>query len=472
MAISSIEVSRSGSGYAVEKPLNVYLVKQSNSTGKDNSQQRILIGTSYPKAEKTSFTSFRSDSDKKQILDLEEKVYNIPSSAISGSADEGATTTLPFWTPGRSSSAELLRMLPAGVGLEFDSQLKRYSLAIDTTYMDQFPNTMIQSSSNYGRPIGPEFGPRGRAPIERDMELDASMYLRFCASGAICSSAVHLLLTPIDVIKTKVQTNPILYPTIGASFAKVFQEEGVQTFYTGWLPTVLSNFVGGGVLYALVEFVRRTLSEAAAGDAIRLEVPIILFSAGFAAAVAAVFNCPFEAIRIRTVAQPNYAPNSIEVFKRIVREEGVASLFDAVPPFLIRNVPYAATKFLVFDVSTEKMYAMFPAAQEELKLSLLVSLIGGILGGTSAACVSNPADAVISELKKTKSDISPQQALGNLLQRGGVASLFKGLPLRIVFYSLIGSLTFVIYDAVRFALGIGPDDLKLYLDVLGGALRE
>lgn len=57
-----------------------------------------------------------------------------------------------------------------------------------------------------------------------------------------------------------------------------------------------------------------------------------------------------------------------------------------------------------------------------------------------------------------------------MLERAGPSSFFVGLPLRMLFYSLIASLTFVVYDAVRFALGVGSDDLKLYLDVLGGAL--
>ena len=135
-------------------------------------------------------------------------------------------------------------------------------------------------------------------------------------------------------------------------------------------------------------------------------------------------------------------------------------------------LPFLGLHNTFTDISTEQMYAAFPAAQEDLKLSLVVSLIGGILGGSAAACVSNPADALISELKKSKSDISPQEAIANMLERNGVSTFFVGLPLRIVFYSLIASLTFVVYDFVRFLLGIGPDDLKLYLDVLGGSLSS
>jgi hypothetical protein len=37
---------------------------------------------------------------------------------------------------------------------------------------------------------------------------------------------------------------------------------------------------------------------------------------------------------------------------------------------------------------------------------------------------------------------------------------------------VISGLQFLVYDAIRFSFGVGSDDLKLYLDVLGGALRE
>ena len=129
-------------------------------------------------------------------------------------------------------------------------------------------------------------------------------------------------------------------------------------------------------------------------------------------------------------------------------------------------------KFAVFDLSTSWLYSTFPAAQEDLQLSLLVSLAGGTLGGMTASVVSNPADAIISEMKKTKSDLGPFDTANILIKRGGIPALVRGLGLRIFFYSLIVSLQFFVYATVRFALGVGSDALKMYLDVLGGALRD
>lgn len=85
--------------------------------------------------------------------------------------------------------------------------------------------------------------------------------------------------------------------------------------------------------------------------------------------------------------------------------------------------------------------------------------------------MSNPADVSISVLKRSQNNLGVVGAASLLIKEGGPAALFTGLPLRMIFYSLVVSLQFFVYDAVKFSLGIGTDDLKLYLDVLGGALN-
>ena len=154
------------------------------------------------------------------------------------------------------------------------------------------------------------------------------------------------------------------------------------------------------------------------------------------------------------------------------QEEGLGSLFSAVPPFLVKEIPFGVSKFFVFTLSSRFLLQTFPAAQEDIQLSLIVSLVSGMMGGLAAAIVSNPADATISEMKKSTTKVSPVEAVQNVIQRGGYANLMRGLPIRMLFYPLIVSMQFFVYDAVRLYLGVGADDLKVYLDVLGSALQD
>lgn len=454
MEITKIELDEVGSGYAVEKPVKVTLMNQP-------------IGIAYPKGDAGSFTAARNPSENK-IRNFEKILIKEENKIVSGASSGGILPSIPF--PEKSAcSQQLLALLPQGFGLEYDTQKKIYILSVDKEYQKLYPTMALMKASN--RPLVPDFGPSGRSPIEKNQRISISTFLRFVLSGAICASGVHLALTPLDVVKTKVQIYPERYPKILPSFQSVWKDEGPSTFFTGWLPTVGGHFFAGGVLYATTEVIRRSLTDAAGVNAISLEVPIILIAASIASATAAVLYCPFDAVRIRSVAQPSYGKNAIEIVSRMVKEEGIEVLTDAIPVFVAKQVPYAAVKFTIFDLTTEYLYEIYPLAQEDLTLSLGISLIGGVLAGIAAAAVSNPADAVISELKKAKSDQSPQEAFQVLLDRGGIPALFKGLSIRMVLYSLTAAFQFLIYDGVRFALGVGPDDLKLYMDVLGEALN-
>ena len=92
--------------------------------------------------------------------------------------------------------------------MQYNDALGRYVLSrsSESNNMDTILDGSLEGQQF--KAVNPVFGFRGRSPIEREKKLDTSKVLRFMASGAVCSSIAHFSLTPIDVVKTKVQTQP------------------------------------------------------------------------------------------------------------------------------------------------------------------------------------------------------------------------------------------------------------------------
>ena len=247
--ITSIVVTEPGSGYAAEKPVRITLSKSDES-------EDPLIGYGYPAGIKASFSTYRKDGDN-LVKVFEQELDKKYLQGQSSGSDEGLPAT-PFITA--STSQQLVALIPRGFGLEYDIDTKRYFISVEPDFLEKYP-AMAMDGSSPTRPLTPDFGPRGRSPIERDQNINLSTFLRFSLSGALCTSGVRLIFTPLDVVKTKVQTKPDVYPTISSAFSKVWRDEGPATFYTGWVPTILGNFLAGGIFYATTEAIRRSLSD-------------------------------------------------------------------------------------------------------------------------------------------------------------------------------------------------------------------
>ncbi|KAL9178882.1 hypothetical protein ACHAXT_011855 [Thalassiosira profunda] len=467
--VTGVNITDGGCGYAAERALNI-VIDPPPGAARGSGGSRSAFAVAYPKGKSTSYESFIGKSADSSVIAA--AISNVDTSQ---------------WVAGPTSS-QLLSLLPSGFGLQYDLALERYILSRSTTEnsWDDILGGSLEGQTF--KAINPIFGFRGRSPIEKEKKLSLDAAVRFMASGAICSSVAHFALTPLDVVKTKVQTKPDVYNSgIAGTFTKVLDEEGAKTFFDGWEPTFVGYFIAGAIAFFLTEYFKRSLTDvamtvlmaqssmsevSAAATASSLEIPIIVASAAASAFFCCFVMAPFDAVRIRTVSQPDYADNIFGVVNRMIEEEGWLSLFSAVPVWFLKEIPYNTFKFLVFDTSTDAMYNAFPAAREDIGLSLLVSLFGGTLGGIAATIVSNPADVVVSELKKSKTSMSAWEAVDVLQKRAGLAAFAKGMDLRMIYYSLLVSLQFFLYDSIRIALGVGTDDVKLYLDVLNVALNE
>jgi hypothetical protein len=76
--------------------------------------------------------------------------------------------------------------------------------------------------------------------------FDLGYFLKGALAGGICCSITHGALTPVDVVKTRIQLDSVKYNQgmIGG-FKQIAAEEGTGALLTGLGPTVLGYFVQG-----------------------------------------------------------------------------------------------------------------------------------------------------------------------------------------------------------------------------------
>merc|ERR1711966_479916 len=85
-------------------------------------------------------------------------------------------------------------------------------------------------------------------------KYDSMYYLKGAAAGGICCSITHGALTPVDVVKTRVQLDPTKYTGLVSGFRTIIAEEGAGALTTGLGATCFGYFVQGWFKFGGVEY--------------------------------------------------------------------------------------------------------------------------------------------------------------------------------------------------------------------------
>ncbi|CAM9757151.1 unnamed protein product [Chrysoparadoxa australica] len=274
------------------------------------------------------------------------------------------------------------------------------------------------------------------------------------AGGLCCAGVTHGALCPVDVVKTRIQLDPVKYNQgMVGGFRQVIAEEGVGALATGLGPTAVGYFVQGWFKFGGVEFFKIKAAERlGTDDAWRYRVAINLGAAAAAEFMADVFLCPLEATRIRLVSDPAFADGLLTAFPKILKQEGViAGFYSGFAPILFKQIPYTMAKFAVQGAAAETMYKSMGKTPAQLgdSAKMAVSLASGVIAGVAAAIISHPADTLLSLVNKEGAggEGTILKRLGVLAKETGPKKLFlNGLGPRCV---MIGTLTagqFAIFD--------------------------
>lgn len=296
----------------------------------------------------------------------------------------------------------------------------------------------------------------------KEAAYDLTYYLKGALAGGICCSVTHGALCPVDVVKTRIQLDPVKYNKgmIGG-FRQVIAEEGVVGLSTGLGATAVGYFVQGWFKFGGVEFFKINMAQYLGDEkAWQLKTPIYLIAAACAEFIADIFLCPLEATRIRLVSNPEFASGLLTAFPKIIQQDGVVKgFYSGFGPILFKQVPYTMAKFAVQGYAQDVIYGGLGATPQTSgdAVKMAVALSSGVIAGVAAAIISHPADTLLSLINKSETaggTGSIPSRLFNLASEMGFKKLcLTGLGARCV---MIGSLTagqFGIFDIVMQATG-------------------
>lgn len=288
----------------------------------------------------------------------------------------------------------------------------------------------------------------------------ANLYARFALAGAVCCGVTHGAMTPVDVVKTRIQLSPEIYNKgMIAGFRQVVAAEGAGALLTGFGPTAAGYFLQGAFKFGGYEFWKKTFIDMVGVEkASENRTAIYLGSSAIAEFFADVALCPLEATRIRLVSQPTFATGLLSGFSRILKEEGaIKGFYSGFGPILLKQVPYTMAKFVVFERTTELILKQMNVTKDQVAPSTMttVNLSAGIVAGTVAAIVSQPADTLLSKINKQKGAAGESLTSRIITMAGqlGPKGLFLGLGPRIVMVATLTAGQFAIYGDIKRVLG-------------------
>jgi len=294
-------------------------------------------------------------------------------------------------------------------------------------------------------------------------------YLKCAFGGALSCGLTHTAVTPLDLVKCRIQVDKAKYQNISNGFKVTLAEEGARGLVKGWAPTLMGYSVQGLGKFGFYEMFKIIYNNMLGEEnAFLWRTSVYLAASASAEFFADIGLAPFEAVKVRIQTKPGFANTFREGFPKIMKEEGLSGFYKGLGPLWARQIPYTMMKFACFERTVEALYKyVVPKPREECSKGeqLVVTFAAGYIAGVFCAVVSHPADVVVSQLNKEKGS-----SAGSIVKKLGFTGLWQGLVPRIIMVGTLTALQWFIYDTVKVALDLPrppppqmPESLKAKL---------
>jgi len=289
--------------------------------------------------------------------------------------------------------------------------------------------------------------------------------MKYFAVGAISCCISHGVTTPLDVVKTRQQSDPDRYRhaatgkplSMFGTGALIAKQEGMPMLLQGMSTTRVAYLIQGGVKYSLWEAMKVVFGFREAVGHWRI---FTLIGAAFVAEVfASLLLCPFERVRIQLVTNPAFATGPVQALMRKVKEEGlIGGLYgEGLAPTLVKQTGYTIAKLTTFTMLLE--WCLRRSAIPRVVAAFLSSITAGLVaslasqpGDTLLTCTSTQRRAENCPVDVTNLDKRP--SLFQTARLLGWRNLFMGWRPRLLQIEIIVVTQLILYDCLKQAIGV------------------
>jgi len=288
---------------------------------------------------------------------------------------------------------------------------------------------------------------------------------RYFAAGGICAAISHAITTPIDVVKTRQQVDKQMKDIgfIQATY-KIMQEDGPATFLSGLGPTAFGYLVEGAVKFGMYEILKplvKFLLITFISPSLDSKVLSFLICGSIAGLAASIMLFPMEALRIRLVAEPDFAKKNngwVNGGYSMLKNEGLDGLWKGINAMMAKQIPYTVTKNVSFDFFATLAYSYVKSSNSNLTISpktkMLIPFFSAFIASILSSISSQPGDTLLSLVNAHEGKKRTRDFAKGVYNKYGIRGFFIGMKARFLHVGLIVTSQLLIYDFVKRLCGV------------------
>ncbi|XP_060066587.1 mitochondrial glycine transporter B-like [Ylistrum balloti] len=277
--------------------------------------------------------------------------------------------------------------------------------------------------------------------------MEVSPILKSFLAGTFSGSCSTLLLQPLDLVKTRIQTS-VTFNTPGMVTVAlgVVRQDKLLGLWKGLMPSFSRAVPGIGFYFTSVHYLRSNYGS---------DKPSLAESAvtGMCArAMSGIMVIPFTVLKTRYESGLfSYHNGLANALVLTYRTEGCRALISGLSPTLMRDVPFSGLYLMFYTYFKQIVNDNITDESRRPALHFICGLKAGML----ASLITQPAD-VVKTLMQTdaKKHAKVFETVSYVFEKYGAHGFLRGVVPRTLRRSLMAALAWTVYDGVSRRFGL------------------